>query len=119
MCGCHLARRCVGCQEYPRGCPVGSRGPTGAHSTRYVPPNFHTPSHLDTDANDNTHPGTTHHHADATQPDVAARSHTGRRSANPCPIPDVHPSVAHAHAFAADSHPAAANCHTSSSMDCL
>jgi hypothetical protein len=133
MCGRRLCRRRVGRQQYSGGCPPGARGPAGTHSARHVPPNLYAPFHLDTDANDNTYPGTPHHDARATQPDVTARTHSGRRSANQRPIPnthlyapnanalaaDTHPTAADAHPTAADAHPAATNCHASSSVDHL
>jgi hypothetical protein len=115
----------VGRQEYPRDRPAGARGSTRAHSARYVPPNLYAPSHLDADTDDNAHPGTTHRHAGAPQPDSTARSHTGRRSANQCPIPNTqlfapnaNALVAHLHPTTADLHPAA-DCHASSPMDRL
>ena len=124
MCSRRLCRRRVGCQEYPGGCPPGARGPAGAHSARHVPPNLYAPLHLDTDANDNSYPGTTHHHARATQPDVAARTHSGGRSTNQRPISNTHLFAPNANALAADTYPTAAdahraatNCYTSSPVD--
>ncbi len=121
MPGRHLYRRCVGRQKYPRCCPVGARGSAYAHSARHVPPDLYAPSYLDTNTNAHTFAADTHPHADAAQPDITTRSHTRRRSANPCPIPNAHLVAAHAnaHTFTADTHPAAANRHASSPVDHL